>query len=183
MVDFKKSLFSHRSLNVTCIFLARTNKVVRGFTADFCIVYICLRWTNWWSVCISVCSGNVCSASCVDLSSVRKADLIPATEPGNCCCWTRLRFSFFTLPLWYGGQRHVGRILQPSSSEDSHLQDHRDRRLGRREDLSHLPLLCRQVPREDRGHDRGGLQGEAGGHRRGENQGVYSAKHAEINKV
>lgn len=84
IADKEKSLLSHRSLNVTCIFLARTNKVVRGFTADFCSVYICLRWTN--VVCllpISVCSVNVCSTSCLDLSSVRKADLVPAPRPSG----------------------------------------------------------------------------------------------------
>ena len=84
-----------------------------------------------------------------------------------------------SLSVWYGGGRVVGWILQLSgelestAAEDPHLQNHRDRGFGRREDLPHVPLLCRQVPGEDRGHDRGGLPGEAGRNWRRENQGVH----------
>lgn len=92
-------------------------------------------------------------------------------------------------PCCDGGERLVGWILRlsdeldSSAAQDPHLQDHRDRGFGGRKDLPHLPLLRRQVPRENRGHDRGGLQGEAGGDRRREDQGVRLRRRSQLNRV
>lgn len=110
-------------------------------------------WLRAW---LSSSSPRRGSLSAAEASSSSAADQRPQAD-----CHGGQR-------LWFSRLAHQ---RGSSSAEDSHLQNHRDRGLRGGEDLPDLPLLRRKVPRQNRGHDRGGLQGEAGGDRRREDQG------------
>lgn len=116
----KKSLFSHRSLNVACIFSREQTRWYVASHLTFVVFYICLRWTNCLFVCCRYPSARkafvLLHVWIWALSEKLISFRLLAPVDRYCCCYCCTRRSLLFLHpavvIWrIAGRRENSRLL------------------------------------------------------------------------